>query len=100
MQGVRLKMKDTLDNDRMSAVIAKVYNTLQDNYNRAESIVGVPTGYNDIDDMTHGLQRGDLIVVGARPSVGKTSWLINLANNAAIHAKNAGTGTHFEIVQS
>jgi replicative DNA helicase len=47
-------------------------------------LTGVPTGYRDLDQMTTGLQNGDLIIVAARPSMGKTSLVMNVAQNAAI----------------
>jgi replicative DNA helicase len=47
-------------------------------------ITGVPTGYKDLDTMTTGLQKGDLVIVAARPSMGKTSWVMNVAQSAAI----------------
>ena len=47
-------------------------------------ITGVPTGFPDLDKMTTGFQKGDLCIVAARPSMGKTSWVLNVAQNAAI----------------
>jgi replicative DNA helicase len=55
---------------------------------RSESpITGVATGFKDLDDMTSGLQRGDLVIVAGRPSMGKTSLAMNIAENAAVGAK-------------
>ena len=45
---------------------------------------GVPTGYQMLDRLTHGFQKGDLIILAARPSVGKTAFSLNLSLNAAV----------------
>lgn len=47
-------------------------------------ITGIPTGFPKLDSMSTGLQRGDLCIVAARPSMGKTSWVLNVAATAAI----------------
>jgi replicative DNA helicase len=47
-------------------------------------ITGVPTGFSDLDKMTMGFQKGDLVIVAGRPSMGKTSWALNVAQSAAI----------------
>ncbi len=47
-------------------------------------ITGVPTGFNDFDDMTSGLQKSDMIIVAGRPSMGKTTFAMNVAENVAI----------------
>jgi replicative DNA helicase len=52
-------------------------------YERQEHVTGVPTGWDDLDKVLAGLHRGDLIIVAARPSVGKTALALNLAVNAA-----------------
>ena len=59
-------------------------------HNRGE-IVGVGTGYTDLDKLTGGLQRSDLIIVAARPSVGKTAFSLGIAHGAALkHGKTVG----------
>ena len=55
-------------------------------YERGESITGVPTGYTDLDERLAGLQPSNLIIVGARPSMGKTSFALGLAAHAALEA--------------
>ncbi len=51
------------------------------------SITGLPTGFTDFDEMTSGLQHADLIIVAGRPSMGKTTFAMNIAENAAILAR-------------
>jgi replicative DNA helicase len=53
-------------------------------YERKQAITGVPTAYHKFDDMTAGLQPGDLIIIAARPSMGKTSLVMNAVQNAAL----------------
>ncbi len=55
-------------------------------YERKEMVTGVPTGFNDLDKLTAGLQPADLIVVAGRPSMGKTAFSLNVAAHAALHA--------------
>lgn len=53
-------------------------------HERRGTIVGVPTGFTDLDRLTGGLQRSDLIILAARPAVGKTSLCLSIAHNSAI----------------
>jgi replicative DNA helicase len=57
---------------------------------RPEMITGVPTGFTDFDQMTSGLQRQDLIIIAARPSMGKTALALNMAQYAAKNGMVAG----------
>ncbi len=59
---------------------------IQEMEGRAAVLTGLTTGFADLDKITSGLQRQDLIIVAARPSMGKTSFAMMLAQNAAIHA--------------
>lgn len=53
-------------------------------FQRDNPVTGVPTGWHDFDEMTAGLQAGDMVIVAGRPSMGKTSFAMNIAENAAI----------------
>jgi replicative DNA helicase len=56
-------------------------------YERKEAITGVPTGFADLDKVTSGFQRSDLIIIAGRPSMGKTAFALNVGLNAAIRSK-------------
>lgn len=53
--------------------------------NKKQDITGVPSGFHDVDKVTHGWQNTDLIILAARPAVGKTAFALNLARNAAMN---------------
>jgi replicative DNA helicase len=67
-------------------VAEQLLEKIQEMEGRAAVLTGLTTGFADLDRMTSGLQRADLIIVAARPSMGKTSFAMMLAQNAAIHA--------------
>ena len=50
---------------------------------RESAITGVPSGFTDLDELTAGFQRSELVIVAARPSMGKTAFCLNIATNAA-----------------
>ena len=62
------------------------FDALTERFNRKQFLTGVPTGYSKLDSITFGLQPSDLIIIGARPSVGKTAFALNLALRAALLA--------------
>lgn len=68
-------------------VLLESFNKLEELYNSKGHITGIPTGFTDLDVKTAGLHNSDLILIAARPALGKTSFVLNIAANAAIHAK-------------
>jgi len=68
-------------------VLVDTFNRLEELYNKKGFITGIPTGFTDLDYKTAGLQNSDLILVAARPAMGKTSFALNIAQHAAIHSK-------------
>ena len=64
-------------------VLMSTYEVIEENYKNKGSMTGLDTGFTDLNFMTNGFQRTDLIVVGARPAVGKTAFALNIAHNAA-----------------
>jgi replicative DNA helicase len=67
-------------------LLADQLDRLESLYERGEAITGVPTGYTDLDEKLAGLQPSNLVIVGARPSQGKTSFALGIASHAAIEA--------------
>ncbi len=57
------------------------FETIEQAHARKELITGVPSGFRDLDELTSGFQRGDLVIVAARPSVGKTALVLNVAQH-------------------
>ncbi|MBT2658870.1 replicative DNA helicase [Bacillus sp. ISL-18] len=64
-------------------VLVRTYDNIEEMHNRVGEITGISTGFAELDRMTAGFQRNDLIIVGARPSVGKTAFALNIAANVA-----------------
>lgn len=71
----------------IKTIVPKAFAAVEQLYKRKELITGVPSGYHDIDKMTAGLQPSDLIILAARPSMGKTSFAMNIAQHAALVEK-------------
>ncbi len=68
-------------------LLAESLDHLESLYNRGEAITGVPTGFVDLDERLAGLQKSNLVVIGARPSAGKTSLALGIVAHAAVHAR-------------
>jgi replicative DNA helicase len=64
-----------------------VIDQIDEAYSNPDSLRGLPTGFTDFDKMTGGLRPGDLVIVAGRPSMGKTTLAVNMAEYAALHAR-------------
>lgn len=73
----------------VNTALKDAFDVLQDRFNNGGSITGLATGYHEFDDMTAGLQPTDLIILAARPAMGKTTLALNVAEYAAIKSKKA-----------
>ena len=71
----------------LESILTESFDRLEELHRNKGALRGVRTGYRDLDNMTAGLQRSDLIILAARPSMGKTTLVTNLAYNVATVAK-------------
>lgn len=84
----------TISQHSLTQNFLAIRNALEDAFSRIEQLShgegalrGVPTGFSNLDNILSGLQRSDLIILAARPSIGKTSLTMDIARHAAVHAK-------------
>ena len=69
----------------MDSLVVKLLDRVQEMADNPNDVTGVPTGFYDLDRMTSGLQAGDMVVLAARPSMGKTALAINIAEHVALN---------------
>ncbi|MBC7886755.1 MAG: replicative DNA helicase [Ferruginibacter sp.] len=84
----------------INTVLVKTIQRIEDMRNRDEDITGVPSGFASLDKLTYGWQQTDLIVLAARPSVGKTAFALNLARSAALHPTKPTPVVFFSLEMS
>ncbi len=71
----------------LDQIVANSFGTIDNLYKESREVTGLATNFTELDRMTSGLQKGELIIIAARPSMGKTALAINIAENAAIKSK-------------
>jgi len=81
--GLRDSMKRSSGPKGLKELLGPVYQKIQDSNELGESLVGVSTGFSEIDEITLGFQKSDLIIIAGRPSMGKTALAFNIAENVA-----------------
>ncbi len=74
---------------RVQDIVKSSFGTLDVLFDRRQGVTGIETGFEALDNMTSGLQPGELIIIAARPSLGKTALALNIAAHAATHQKKA-----------
>lgn len=81
--------KETISNDlvKLGNVVGTVWDNINDAFDNEDNVIGVPTGFSDLDALTSGFQRSDLVIIAARPAMGKTALVLNFAMRAAIQHK-------------
>jgi replicative DNA helicase len=71
----------------LKEVIKGSFEMIEHLYDKKETVTGVASGFKDLDDMTTGFQKGDLIIVGGRPSMGKTAFVLNVAQHVGLESR-------------
>lgn len=72
---------------QLKYVIKDSFTMIENLYAKKETITGVPSGFTELDELTTGFQPGDLIIIGGRPSMGKTAFALNIAQHVGIELK-------------
>ena len=80
---------------RMDVLLTEAFEELTKLAEQKDAMAGIPSGFKDVDDLFHGFRGGDLVILAARPGVGKTSFALNLATNAAKMRKNLRIPVNF-----
>jgi replicative DNA helicase len=68
----------------IGSIVSESFGSIDQLYEQGREITGLETHYTEFDRMTSGLQKADLMIIAARPSMGKTAWAINIAQNCAV----------------
>ncbi|HEY8549413.1 MAG TPA: replicative DNA helicase [Vicinamibacterales bacterium] len=84
----------------LSALVEESFDTLSKLQQHRGLVSGVPTGFTELDEMTAGLQPGDLVIVAARPSMGKTSFTLNIAQHVGLNRERPMTVGFFSLEMS
>lgn len=78
------RQRDTKSYSIIKEVVQETFRQIEESYRTKDQVTGLRTGFVDFDDITNGMQPSDLIIIAARPSMGKTALCLNFAQNAAL----------------
>ena len=79
--------KNTKGYAALKDILVENFNKLEELYNQKGNVTGIPTGFIDFDKKTAGLHNSDLIILAARPAMGKSAFAVNIATNVAVRSK-------------
>ena len=80
------QQRNMTENTPINQLVFETYNQIEYRYNHMDELSGVPTGFYDFDQITSGLQPSNLIILAARPAMGKTAFALNIADNVALRS--------------
>jgi len=95
IEGAEKKIFDTIQNKSQKSytpikdVLVESFTQLEELYNRKQHVTGVPSGFTELDYKTAGFHGSELILIAARPAMGKSAFVLNIATNAALKANTA-----------
>ncbi|QOR33873.1 replicative DNA helicase [Clostridium sp. 'deep sea'] len=81
------QQRDTRSYQEIKDVIKETFASIEESFRNKGKMTGLRTGFTDFDDMTNGLQKAALIIIAARPSMGKSALMLNMAQNIALREK-------------
>ncbi len=79
--------KDTKGYSGMKEILVNTFDSIEKMYQNKEKISGISSGFYDLDEMTSGLNNSELLIVAARPAMGKSAFVLNIATYVAMHEK-------------
>ena len=75
------------DFEKLDPILVKTFDKIDKIAAHRGTVIGVPSGFHELDQLTTGFQNGDLVIIAGRPGMGKTSFALNIMRNAAIDNK-------------
>ena len=77
------------ESQKVNVLIKEAILQMEEASKRADSLIGIPSGFTKLDRMTNGWQNSDLVIIAARPSMGKTAFVLSMARNMAVEHNRA-----------
>jgi replicative DNA helicase len=86
--------------EQIKGTLQATFDDIYDRFQRKETVTGVSTGFRDLDELTSGMQKSNLIIVAARPAMGKTAFCLSIARNVVLNPQKPGVCAMFSLEMS